>query len=229
VHCVRGRIITFAVIITILFITATHLNANLLTNGSFEQGTFVVNGGAATDILNLGSTSITGWTVSADQLAWIDTNNPWGLSAQDGNRFLDFTALLTGAPFGGISQTIPTTPGQQYNLSFYLGTYTQRWGGPPVSILAQAGTTSQNFTVSTPSTASSWFPFSMLFTATSASTNVTLTGSAGAAYIGLDNVSVDAATGSAVPEPSSTALVIPAIGFLAVALSAGKRRIKQVQ
>jgi len=61
-------------------------HANLLTNGSFELGAFV-NQGNETMVLNVGSTTITGWAVVTDQLAWIDTGNPWGLSAQDGNRF----------------------------------------------------------------------------------------------------------------------------------------------
>lgn len=55
------------------------------------------------------------------QLAWITASNPWGLSAQDGDSFLDLTAHPTGAPFGGISQDIATVLGQQYELSFYLG------------------------------------------------------------------------------------------------------------
>jgi len=188
--------------------------ANLLTNGSFEDGTFVpdVN---HTMILNLGSTAMTGWTVSADQLAWIDAGNPFGLSAQDGNGFLDLTAYPAGPPFGGVTQTIATVPGQQYVLSFYLGTYTQRWGGPPVSIMAAAGNASQNFTVSTTSTSSTWTPFSMNFTATAASTPVTLTGSAGFEYIGLDNVDVEGVGGSAVPEPGSYLLVFGGLGMLA--------------
>ena len=84
---------------------AAHAHANLLTNASFENGSFV-NQGNATMVLTVGSTSITGWTVVADQLAWIDVGNPWGLSAQEGNRFLDLTAYPTGAPFGGVSQSI---------------------------------------------------------------------------------------------------------------------------
>lgn len=173
-----------------MVLAPTMAEANLLTNGSFELGTFV-NDGNATMVLPVGSTTITGWTVVNDQLAWIDTGNPWGLSAQEGNRFLDFTAYPTGAPFGGVAQDIATVVGQQYKLTFYLGSYTQRWGGPPVSILANANGTTQTFTVSTTSTASTWTPFSLLFTATSTTATIALTGTAGFQYIGLDNVSVD--------------------------------------
>lgn len=43
----------------------------------------------------------------------------------------------------------------------------------------------------------------MLFTATSASTPITLTGAAGFEYIGSDNVSVNPSSGPITPEPGS--------------------------
>jgi len=201
---------------------ATHANANLLTNGSFELGT-LVNDGNQTMTFSAGPTNITGWAAVGRQVSWIDTGNPFFLTAQDGNRFLDLTAYITGAPFGGVTQNVATTVGEQYDLSFYLGSYTQRWGGPPVSISASAAATSQSFTVSTTSTASTWTPFSMLFTATSATTAITLTGLAGLEYIGLDNVSVDPA-GASVPEPKSYVLMVAGLGLLGMA---AHRRIKQ--
>jgi hypothetical protein len=211
----------FATAVAFLLFAVSQANANLITNGSFELGSFV-NQGNETMVLGVGSTVISDWTVVADQLAWIDVGNPWGLSAQDGDRFLDLTAYPTGAPFGGISQTLATVPGQQYQLSFYLGTYTQRWGGPPVSVVASAGSASQTFTVSTPSTSSTWTPFSMLFSANASSTAITLTGSAGFQYIGIDNVSVDAAGVNPIPEPGSCALVLAGLAMLA----GGIRRLK---
>ena len=150
---------------TCILLLAASAEANLITNGSFENENGFVPDAFSTMILNLGSTTMTGWTVSADQLAWIHVGTVWGLSAQDGNYFLDLTAYPAGPPFGAVTQSIATVPGQQYLLSFELGSYTQRWGGPPVSITASAGATSQTFTVSTTSTASTWTPFAMLFTA----------------------------------------------------------------
>jgi hypothetical protein len=105
--------------------------------------------------------------------------------------FLNLTDYNAGPPFGGVTQTISTVVGEKYSLSFELGSYTARWGGPPVSILASAGSSSGTFTVSTTSSKSTWTPFSLDFTATSATTAITLTGAAGVNYIGLDNVSVD--------------------------------------
>ena len=47
----------------------------------------------------------------------------------------------------------------------------------------------------------------MTFTALGANTDLTLTGSQGFQYIGLDNVSVEVIGSTAVPEPASIALL----------------------
>lgn len=194
---------------------------NELTNGSFEQGTFV-NDGNGTMTFSAGPTTITGWTAVGRQISWIESPNPWGLSAENGNFFLDLTAYNPGPPFGGVTQNVATVVGLPYQLSFFLGSYTQRWGGPPVSITASAGGTTQTFTVSTTSTASTWTPFSMFFTANSASTAITLTGAAGVNYIGLDNVSVVPAVSPAVPEPASYFLLAIGLGVLGLI---GRKRL----
>jgi hypothetical protein len=206
---------------TCMALLAVNANANLLTNGSFENGTFV-NDGNGTDTFNAGATTITGWTVTGRQVSWIQSPNPWGLSAEDGTRFLDLTAYSTGAPFGGVTQTVATTAGQQYVLSFDLGSYTAVWGGPPVSILASAGGTSQTFSDSAVTRSSTWVPFSLTFTATSATTAITLTGAAGVEYIGLDNVSVDPGTASVTPEPAPAALLMVGLGVCLLVM--GRRK-----
>ena len=206
-------------IAAVLILVATTAHAIPITNPSFEMGTFV-NDGTGTMILPVNSTQITGWTVVSDQLAWIISPNSWGLTANDGNRFLDLTAYPTGAPFGGIQQALTTIAGELYQLSYYLGTYTQRWGGPPVSIIASAGNATEQCTVEATSTESTWTQCSMTFTALAASTDLTLTGSEGIQYVGLDNVSVEAIGTTAVPEPASIAL----LGTGLVTLAARRRR-----
>src|SRR5262249_11121625 len=144
--------------------------------------------------------------------------NPFGLSAQDGSFFLDLTGYHTGAPFGGVTQAVATTAGQQYELSFYLGSYTARWGGPPVSILASAGGTSQTFSDNSTSSSSTWTLETLAFTATGSSTVITLTGAAGVEDIGLDNVNLDA-----VPEPSTWAMMLIGVAGLGLVSYRGTR------
>jgi hypothetical protein len=202
---IRGLLASVASVVLV----AAHLEAApIVLNGSFESGTLVSDGNQ-TDTFNAGATTITGWAAVGRQVSWIDAGNPFLLSAQDGNRFLDLTAYNPGAPFGGVTQAIATNPGQEYELTYFLGSYTARWGGPPVSILAAAGATSGTCTDSAQTSSSTWIPCSLRFTAASGTTMLTLTGQAGLEYIGLDNVSVNPVSNAVpdVPEPSIVMLL----------------------
>jgi len=112
-------------------------NANLLTNGSFEDGDF--SGGPVS--ADVGSTIIPGWTVVNGQLNTVSTWNPWGLAASDGIDFLDLTSYDDSAPYGGITQAITTTVGQQYTFSFDLD---NPWSNGPVSVNASVGVSRKN-------------------------------------------------------------------------------------
>jgi hypothetical protein len=201
---------------------ATSPQANLLTNGSFESGAFV-NEGNDTMSPAAGSTVITGWTVVTDTTAWIGATNPFGLSANNGSFFLDLTNYQAGAPFAGMSQTIATTPGATYSLSFDLGSSTF-WGRPD-SITASAGGTSQTFTAPTTGGNNDWESVLMQFVASSTTTTVLLQGAGGINYIGLDNVDVEFVSGPGpgqIPEPTTLALL--GLGLASLAVS---RRRKQ--
>lgn len=181
--------------------------ANLVTNGSFELGAFTPQ---LNDMQSLpvGSGTLIGWTVVGSPAGWIGSANPWGLSASDGSRFLDLTDVSDSAPFSGLTQTLQTTIGQTYRLSFDLGS-SSRWGRPN-AVRASAGDFSQVFTGASAGTDSDWEHFSMVFTATAASTPLALIGEAGVSFIGLDNVAV-----SAVPAPAAAWTLGCGLGLLA--------------
>jgi hypothetical protein len=142
-----------------------------------------------------------------------------GTPVNDANNTQTFNAgptSITGVGrWGALSLSLPRLG---ISITVVLPRFlTARWGGPPVSILASAGGTNQTFTDSAVTTSLTWVPFSMVFTATSASTAITLTGAAGVEYIGLDNVDVELA-GSGVPEPGTyglTALGLSGLMFIA--------------
>ena len=200
-----------------LGMSAAH--ANLLSNGSFETGGFV-NQGNDTMSPPAGSTVITGWTVITDTTAWIGPTNPFGLTASDGSFFLDLSNYQAGAPFAGVRQTIATTPGSTYQLSFDLGG-SNFWGRPD-ALTASAAGTSATFTTPVTGTNNDWYHESMRFVATGASTTVQLQGLAGINYIGLDNISVEFASAAPVPEPGSWAML--AAGLAPLLLMARRRR-----
>src|SRR5450755_3887877 len=94
-----------AAIFMVPVLGASMAHANLLTNGSFENGTFVPNT-QDTDVLAPTSTAMTGWTViGGESLAWIGPTNPFGLTASQGSYFLDLTGYSAGPPFSGVSQS----------------------------------------------------------------------------------------------------------------------------
>ena len=198
--------------------------ANLLTNGSFENGNF--NGCANPDgcgdntmSLPVGSTAITGWTVTNGSLAWIGPDNPFGLTAANGSYFLDLTDYRDASPYGGVaSVTVATVVGATYALTFDLGsdpTY-----GVQDGLTAGADGFSQQFTSTNDGSQHDlWQLETFTFVANSASTTITLTGATGEKYIGLDNVALN-------QTPLPAALPIFAGGLGMIGLIAGRKKRK---
>jgi hypothetical protein len=194
--------------------SAASAHANLLVNGSFEEGTFnppfdhTVSPG-------VGSTIISGWTVINGSISWIDVGNPFGLSASAGSKFLDLTDYRDSVPFGGVTQSLSTIAGATYLLTFDLGS-SDRYGRP-ASIQASAGNATATFSSGPLTTGNNVYePQALTFIATSSLTTVTLLGVAGQQNIGLDNVDVSFVS-APVPEPSTYALMLCGVGLVGAA------------
>jgi choice-of-anchor C domain-containing protein len=161
-------------------------DTNLVQNGSFEECT-----DPAEYILNVpvGYTNITGWTVIQGPLDYCS----W--PAADGIKSLD----LGGTPgAGGIQQTIPTTAGSIYNLSFYMSGNPEHNFDPSLKTMrVQVDGESQNFSYDTLAMGNSgadmkWQRHSIQFVASSDTTSLSFLNTMGVVYEGpaLDNVAV---------------------------------------
>lgn len=200
--------------------------ANLLTNGSFDAGTFTGGsfGFPLGQQLLPGSTALPGWAVVGNELAWFKTGQA-GIATQNGLYALDLTGFFDlGASgpspgvFPSVTQTLPTVVGATYRLNFYAGTYALNNFTP--SIVATAGATTQSWALPGAGTPASgtWQLLGFNFVATGTTTPITFSGSANLAsgaptYLGLDNVSVDLVS-VPIPEPGSWALLLAGLGVV---------------
>jgi hypothetical protein len=189
-----------------------------LVNGVLEIGSYIFDGQGA-DSLGPGSTVITGWTTFNAELAVINQPNNFGIPAQSGAKSLDLTGYHDSSPYGGIQQTVNTLAGQNYTLSFYVGS-----GGGTTTVTVDTGAGPTSFSNTG---ASFWQQFTENFTA-SGPTVLTFTGTtASGNYIGLDDITLDGRFGTdATPEPGSLAL-FGGLGASALGVLVRRRRSAQ--
>ena len=155
------------------------------TNPSFETGAYVDDGGGF-EQLNAGDTSLDGWTVDAGSVDWVGTYWP----AQDGSMSIDMSGLEPGT----LSQTLATTIGDTYTVSFYLS---GNPAGPPavktLDVSATGGTVSSYTFDASANTLSSmiWTQETYSFLATGTSTTLSfISTTPGPFGPALDNVAV---------------------------------------
>ena len=178
----------------------TVAGAAIVNNGGFDSGSF------------------SGWTQSGDTAATSVVPNG-EYTPQAGSDY----AQLSPHDTGGLSQNIVLTSGQEYAFTFWY----QTDGFQPFALTASFDGT-QLFSVSSGSTGG-WVEETFYETAASGPNSISFSFSdghsndQGEGYIGLDSVSV-----SAVPEPSTWAMIILGfcgVGFMAYRQKSGALRL----
>ncbi len=181
------------------------VQADLILNGSFENGVDI-NGSSDLVFAAINPMAIDDWNVFTGNLKYV--GSLWW--AQDGLRSLD---LSGSAANGGIEQTFATSPGEVYQVSFWLA-------GNPVAQLPQywektlnvkVGIFDQDFTFNVHNKTvddMGWIEEVFLFTAQGGTSTLQFLSATGGSYgPALDNVSV-----TRVPLPAS--LLLLASGLL---------------
>jgi Protein of unknown function (DUF642) len=200
--------------------------ANLIVDGSFEDPT--VPTGSFT-LFNTGTNFGTGnpWSVvgpSAGDVGIVYTNflqSGITFPAEAGNQWIDLTGV-TQSPAEGVQQTVATTIGQQYSLSFYVGNVNNVGGifgttsTVDVDINGSLFLAAENSCTTTCTSTLTWQLFTTTFTATSTSTVLAfLNGDPSTdTSNGLDNITLTATTIPPTPLPAAFPLFATGLGAL---------------
>lgn len=166
---------------------------DLIVNGGFEDtaGTFVANGDG-TMLLPNGSTTIPGWTITNNAVAWASSPT---------NFNLDLTGYHDSTVLGGVTQVIATIPLNTYTLSLTIVSGDSLQTGGQKIVKATFGTSSTWFDFVPTGTGVEMRRFSFNFVASASSTTIAIVGASsgtGFRYLGLDDVSVQIAPANAI-------------------------------
>jgi hypothetical protein len=215
----KSKLLFVAVAITALSATAAGAGP-LVNNGDFANvGNVWTNntGLGSDDIQTGGGVAPPGWTVVNNNEFWFSSTNDYsGLTSSPGNASvyaIDLTGQANSKPYGGLEQTIATTPGDKYVMTFDLGS-SLMWNDATTgqaALTASAAGSSKLFTLA-PSSDDTWVTETLDFTAIGSSTTIEFLADSDftSRYTGLDNVSVL----SAVPEPATWATML--LGFVGI-------------
>ena len=195
-----------AVALAVSLVPAASQATNLVVNGSFEQGSLGIGG-------------FTGWTTAlGDSTTFVDS------SGQTGTHYGQASDGLWAAYFGStqadggatISQTLATTAGQRYLLSFDVANDN---GGLDASNALSVDVNGVQVFVADNLAAQDYVHETLTFTAGGAST-LSLFAFNDQSYVELDNISV---TALAVPEPGQVPMMLAGL-LLATASIVLRRR-----
>jgi len=204
--------------------------ANVLVNGSFENGP-ADNGGG----YHRGAPAPDGWSgVGGLEIPdIIDVGYAQGgppflvlLTAQDGKKFVDTNGA---SPSGGLYQDVDgLLAGSNATLSYYVGQWAQNSAGSLVVSLidplssAVLGSQTTTIAFNNGLLQSSWQLLSLsALVPNSGKLRVQFTANSGSfdrGGPGLDNMKLDATLASAAPEPANWAMMVGGFGILGVAM-----------
>lgn len=221
-----------SIIAAALLVSASSAHANLITNGGFEDGAF--GDGSVREVPRGDSTTLPGWTVNDNSVAWYTTGyepnplEPIGVGPHSGNLAINMcdgsvANLCDGSVMpASLSQTFQVLPSIEQQLSFWVGNYSGNGGPVSIGVTITDGTSNTillSETATAPATGldSAWRQFTFSFIPDGRSNTIRFSEIGGGYYAGLDDVSV-----AAVPELSTWALAL--LGFVGLGMLGLRRR-----
>lgn len=224
---------TFLITAGIACLYSPVVHANLISDGSFETPTVAsgVNCSGFTGCEGfpvgaaLGAWTVVGISTTANAILLLNNNytengGELHFTSQDGQQSVDLTGF-TNQGRDGVEQTVATTPGTSYTLTFWVGNQDDSQtfyplpsaveldvNGAFVADYANDNNTPANL---------NWKQFSYTFSASSALTKIDFYNATPIAdnEAGVDNVDLEAAS-AVVPEPASVALLETGLILLGV-------------
>jgi hypothetical protein len=176
----------------LVFCMAPIVAGNIVINGSFEENQ--ISGNYYQAVFAADTITIPGWTVGTSATAGVDVVQGAGWWSEEGTQGID----MAGTPGpGSLAQTLATTSGAEYLLSFWVSSN----GGPWDNGLTVDWNATQLATISSPAQGT-WEKFSYQVTGTGSDNLYFLDNVAGYAGPLLDNVSAQA-----IPEPTTFGLI----------------------
>ncbi len=177
-----SKLTCISLAVVVLAFASVAVGQNLVLNGNFATGDF------------------TDWTLTGNQQ---DVGVCNASTCPGGFAPLSTYAAYFGpvGSYATLSQMIPTTPGDQYTLTFYLA---DPVAGTPNYFSSSFG--NATLTLNNWGTAFGWQEFNLITTVTGSSTELSFTFRNDPAYWFLDNVTILQGSSGTVPEPSSVLL-----------------------